>query len=245
MSSPPPYPESDFDRLLRNFQGLGLSSPSPTSSPSADLPLYRYESPTKDEAAEISQGVAGAHASRVGARQARRGSPKTAIVVFFGLQPGVYDSWAEARVHVDGVSGSLYQGYPSRPAGDAAYAYAQRHSWVRVCTRRRGPRPRSHPHPTPASASAPIPVLPQPVGILDMPNPLHIDGSGAASPGHRWYVVYAGVAPGVYQSSLECGLNVVGLRGAVHDSWGSKDVALAKYQNAVGEGRVRVALPPY
>ncbi|KAJ7607454.1 hypothetical protein DFH06DRAFT_1347505 [Mycena polygramma] len=236
-SSPPPYPgsRSEVDRLLADLERLDLGSSTQT--------VYRFQSPVKsgytahwDEAAEYTQGTPGGHVSAVGSRSRPRNRAK-AYAVFYGRIPGVYKTWAEARQQVDGVSGSLFQGYPSTDDADAAFAYAQAHSWVRICGSRRTGRSALH-------TTTPIPVLPQPVALEDTPNPLHT-GGGAASSGRRWYVVYCGITPGVYQSSLECGLNTSGLSCATHDSWGSRTLAIAKYQNAVKTGRVRVISPPY
>ncbi|KAJ7662249.1 hypothetical protein DFH06DRAFT_1325563 [Mycena polygramma] len=217
-SSPPPYPgsRSEVDRLLADLERLDLGSSTQT--------VYRFQSPVKsgytahwDEAAEYTQGTPGGHVSAVGSRSRPRNRAK-AYAVFYGRIPGVYKTWAEARQQVDGVSGSLFQG--TRP---------QTTPTPRSPTRR-------HIHGCESAAH-------DPVALEDTPNPLHT-GGGAASSGRRWYVVYCGITPGVYQSSLECGLNTSGLSCATHDSWGSRTLAIAKYQNAVKTGRVRVISPP-
>ncbi|KAJ7642977.1 hypothetical protein DFH06DRAFT_1326006 [Mycena polygramma] len=243
-SSPPPYPASDFDTLLNSFRRLDLASGSSTSSSSTRETLYRVETPTKlrytshwDEAAQLSQGVPAARATRI-ARKPKSRSTKKAYVVFFGRIPGVYKTWAEARVQVDGAGGNIHQGYPSEETGLAAFEYARERGWVGVCTSR-------PPSPRPVPVSTPIPSLPEPVGLADTPNPLHTGHNGPASSGSRWYVVYSGVLPGVYQSSLECALNICGIPNAVHDAWDSRAVAVAKYQNALNAGRVEVISPPY
>ncbi|KAJ7684873.1 hypothetical protein DFH06DRAFT_1313251 [Mycena polygramma] len=243
-SNPPPYPASDFDAVLNSFRRLHLASASPDPSPSSGESLYRVETPTQvqythhwDEAAHLSQGVSAARATRVARKPKARFARKT-YVVFFGRIPGVYKTWAEARIQVDGARGNIHQSYPSEETADAAFQYARERGWVRVCSSR-------PPSPRPVPISAPIPSLPEPVGLVDTPNPLHTGSNGPASPGGRWYVVYTGISPGVYQSSLECALNICGIRSAFHDSWESRDVAIAKYQHALGAGRVTVISPPY
>ena len=42
-------------------------------------------------------------------------------VVWVGLEPGVYDSWEECRLQVDGVKDARYKAYPSRDEAVAAY----------------------------------------------------------------------------------------------------------------------------
>jgi hypothetical protein len=86
---------------------------------------------------------------------------------------------------VKGVSGNIYQGYPSLAAAQAAFDYASRRSWTRAI---------------PAHPSLPrqaIPTLPSPTGLLDAPNPLH--GTDTVL-GTSWYVVFSGITPGVYDS---------------------------------------------
>ncbi|KAJ7770730.1 hypothetical protein B0H16DRAFT_1715384 [Mycena metata] len=245
MSSPPPYPPSDFDQILQAISRLEIREQTPLSSPSAPTALYRYSSPARsgytrdwDEAAEATQGVAQGHAARVVTpttpTRRRRTSKKGGYAVFYGVAPGAYATWAEVLPLVNGISNSLYQGYASLPAARAAFDYAVQRSWTRVCGAPNRPPP----------ATAAIPRLPQPVGLLDGPNPLH-GGDGAAQRGNRWYVVYSGITPGVYQSSLECSLNTLGLSCPVFDSWDSKAVAIAKFQQAVAEERVHVRQPPY
>ncbi|KAJ6449243.1 hypothetical protein C8R47DRAFT_1214865 [Mycena vitilis] len=238
-SSPPSYSPlpPDVESLAANLGRLNLTPPT-----TPQRRLYRINSPVRsgytahwDEAAHLTQGVAGARAFRV-LDQSKKRPPAKAYAVFYGRLPGVYKTWAEARLQVDRVSGNLHQGYPSTDAADAAFDYAAARGWVGVCTAR-GLRPRL--------PAAPIPSLPQPLGVVDTPNPLHTGLTGAASAGSRWYVVYVGVCPGVYQSSLECGLNITGLPNAVHDSWDTMDAAVAQYQEAFDAGRVKIVCPPY
>ncbi len=42
-------------------------------------------------------------------------------VVWKGRQPGVYDSWDEARAQVEGFAGARYKAYPSRAAAERAF----------------------------------------------------------------------------------------------------------------------------
>ncbi|KAJ7028761.1 hypothetical protein C8F04DRAFT_1265720 [Mycena alexandri] len=244
MSSPPPYPASEFDRILEGLSRLDIGE-IPPSSPSPPTALYRYTSPARsgythdwDEAAEATQGVAQGHSIRLATpttpTRKRRNGKKNGYAVFYGTVPGAYATWQEVKPLVDSISHSLYQGYASLAAAHAAFDYAARRSWTRVCGAPSSPPP----------GTAPIPSLPEPVGMLERPNPLH-GGDGASERGRRWYVVYSGITPGVYQSSLECSLNIVGLSCPVFDSWDSKALAIAKFQQAVAENRVHVRQPPY
>ncbi|KAJ7633590.1 hypothetical protein DFH06DRAFT_1337076 [Mycena polygramma] len=241
-SNPPAYPDSEFDSLVATLENLRLSASTTTGTG----PLYRFGSPSAsgytshwDEAAEHSQGVPHGHVSRVSPRPKRRTGGSKGYAVFFGVKPGAYKTWDETWPLVDGVPGNLYQSYPNFDMAGEAFVYACERGWTRICL---SPGAPSRPM---VSTPAPIPWLPQPIGLLDAANPLHTGTTGSASRGHRWYVVYHGITPGVYQSSLECGLNTVGVSGARHDSWDCKEVAIAKYQHALAEGRVKVVSPRY
>ncbi|KAJ7909713.1 hypothetical protein B0H13DRAFT_2330062 [Mycena leptocephala] len=49
----------------------------------------------------------------------------------------------------------------------------------------------------------------------------------------RWFVVYAGITPGVYRSHLECQLNTIGVRGALHESILGWSAAWRKFTEAL------------
>ncbi|KAJ7102962.1 hypothetical protein C8R43DRAFT_1141084 [Mycena crocata] len=253
MPAPPAYtsvPAPDIDDLAAHVSRLNLTSTSqpitpvtPPRSSRANDTLYRYESPTQSgytrawaKAACATQSVPGGHV-KAAVKGKRKHVKRAAFVVFIGTDPGAYEKWSEVQPLVKGISGNLYQGYSSMKAAVAAFDYAQQRSWTRKCPSR---------HASSSSATltvAPaIPTLPQPASLLELetPNPLHCDDEDAL-----WYVVYQGITPGVYQSNLECALNTVGLKGAVHDSWVEKEVAIAKYQQALLAGTVEVLLPPY
>ncbi|KAJ7437059.1 hypothetical protein B0H11DRAFT_2255622 [Mycena galericulata] len=267
-SAPPPYSESEaelaeilavFDQLTINNGNVASTrvrahpqsspvppAPHPPSTPER-VRLYRYESPTKsgytphwDVAAEATQGIPGASARRLGStsnNNKQTGGKRCGYAVFVGTQIGTFARWEDARAYVDGVGGSIHQGYPSLDRAKAAFEYARQRSWTRVI-------PAVSPSiDRPAPVPAAIPRLPTPVGIVeDSPNPLHAGESPGAG---LWYVVYSGITPGVYQSSLECMLNTVGIPNAVHDSWRNKETAVERYEQALADGRVHIITPEY
>ncbi|KAJ7604873.1 hypothetical protein DFH06DRAFT_1349006 [Mycena polygramma] len=165
-------------------------------------------------------------------------SRKGGYVVFHGIKPGAYPLWNEAADYVLGVPGSIYQGYKNMPLAQAAFDYAHERGWTRVRTMNAAPATNE------TITTTIMREAPTPIGDLEEPNPLHA-ATGAGVRGGSWYVVYVGVTPGVYASSLECSLNTVGLRCATFDSFSSKEVAIERYQDALAEGRVRVAYPAY
>ncbi|KAJ7604346.1 hypothetical protein DFH06DRAFT_1349478 [Mycena polygramma] len=242
--SPPPYDDRDRTHedadLQQMLSALTIDGPStPPRGSSRSARLYAYQNANTagittswSEAAALTQGVAGGSSLRLTPKsksKARVG----AYVVFFGRVPGVYEFWyEEAEPHVKGVKGSLYQGYQTPELATAAYEYARERGWTHVL-----PCPRIR------FTTAPILRLPTPVGALDdTPNPLHNATSTQAG---IWYVVFRGICPGVYQSSLECSLNTVGLSRATYLSFASKDLALAHFQDAVANGEVEVLTPKY
>ncbi|KAJ7909219.1 hypothetical protein B0H13DRAFT_1877970 [Mycena leptocephala] len=134
---------------------------------------------------------------------------------------------------VQNVSGALFQGYRTLRDAQAAYEYAQTKSWTGVCslTSTRTPSSRILRH-----------KMPRPVADEATPNPLHRG---------KWYIVYKGVEPGVYLSSLECGLHTTGLSGSTYDSTDDESTARARFVTASENGRTsciphtcNVELPP-
>ncbi|KAJ6504306.1 hypothetical protein C8R47DRAFT_1210372 [Mycena vitilis] len=232
----PPY-DDDAAELEDVFSTLSLAGS--TTRPPRPPRIYLFETPSTrgittswPEAAEQTQGVPGGSPRRLTPKKKRK--PKShAYVVFFGRQPGVYRLWyEEAEPLVSGVSGSLYQGYPSFDLATAAYEYARDHGWTRVLTS-------SELVLLDSTVLPPIPRLPTPAQPTAALNPLHVEGDG------RWYVVFCGIVPGVYQSSLECSLNVVGLRCAVHASFATQSLAIREFRKASAEGRVKRLSPTY
>ncbi|KAJ7622771.1 hypothetical protein DFH06DRAFT_1340642 [Mycena polygramma] len=253
-------PADDTDALLAAFDDLTLATPNkaeprPLRSLSPIVPkaatvkaapdpdedqLYFVSSPAVsgytdswDEAAALTQGIPGASPRKLSPKKKSRARPQ-GYAVFFGRLPGAYRTWAEAEPHVKRVSGNIYQSYPLYEQAVAAVEYARERGWTRVC-------------PAPSTSSSAIGSLPTPIpaGSHHHPNPLHVAGDPAASHQGVWYVVYSGVTPGVYQSSLEFSLNTVGIKAAVFDSCGSRAIAERRFDNARAEGRTEVLTPMY
>ncbi|KAJ7169409.1 hypothetical protein C8R46DRAFT_1217110 [Mycena filopes] len=135
-----------------------------------------------------------------------------------------------AEVQVKQVHGAIHQGYASRAEADAAFVYAVERDWVMV-------RPR-----TTHTAVTPAVTLPTPTPSDDpQPNPLH--GATASAP--HWHVVYAGIAPGIYASYLECALNTLGLSSASYEAARSREEAVEHWLHANADGSVRVLTHSY
>ncbi|KAJ7154959.1 hypothetical protein C8R43DRAFT_1126344 [Mycena crocata] len=220
---PPPYVDG---------HALGNTSPhiSPISSgtvarlnpllPSSDT-VYRFQSPSISGstrewsiAGNATQGVPGGRVYVVQSPSKKRGPKKAVFVVFCGTRYGVFLTWRETEPLVSGVRNCIFRGYWTLREAEAAFAYAHARGWTRVAD--------------PNSVSV-IPVLPQPDASAAGDNPLNGDND---THDDRWFVVYSGIAPGVYRSHLECQLNTLGVRGALHESITGKSAALAKFEAA-------------
>ncbi|KIY60917.1 hypothetical protein CYLTODRAFT_495470 [Cylindrobasidium torrendii FP15055 ss-10] len=121
------------------------------------------------------------------------------IVVLVGLPPGVYSS-ENAREHYSGVSNSIYQGFPDNTSARAAWTEAVRRDLV-------------------GTHDGGLPLSPrlQPINIAadpPLPSPLSLPGIY-----RRFYCVYRGRLPGLYDSSLESAIARGGRRGESHESF--------------------------
>ncbi|KAJ7618967.1 hypothetical protein DFH06DRAFT_1342280 [Mycena polygramma] len=220
--SPPPSPRTPpRPSAASPSTGALLQSPSPSR-------LYRFGSPGNQA---LSQDWAEAAHATVGRREGtvHRVSPsprqpkKTKVyAVFFGITPGWYPGWDVAQPLVSGVHGSVFLSYPSELTARAAFEYAQSKSWTGVCSDRSVPYEAVPHHELPTPATEPL-------------TPLHCG---------TWYIVYKGIAPGVYQSFLECALNTVGISGSTYDSARDKDAALASFARSMARGdTARLVVP--
>ncbi|KAJ7603461.1 hypothetical protein DFH06DRAFT_1350221 [Mycena polygramma] len=262
---PPPYSVSDpqiqqgnaqVDALTATVSNLNLSGRTRQPLPVGNRPP---QTPTElpgpcpvdssapwtttewSEASHLTQGVPEARVRSVVPRSPKKRPKNRAYAVFYGIIPGVYLEWygpEGAEVQVSGVPGSLYRGYPFPDDAEAAYEYARDRNWTGVRTR----RPRSYRAPPSLSSSA-IEALPVPTPLFESThNPLH---GPVDSDNRTWYIVYAGITPGVYLSHLECALNIVGLPGASHDSTDSLSEARRRWAEAERAGTIRVVTHPY
>ncbi|KAJ7740826.1 hypothetical protein B0H16DRAFT_1728840 [Mycena metata] len=207
--------------------------PLPSSVTPSPRARYSYHTPTTSaltsswaEAATATQGVSGASPLRLEPKRKSR-KKKRGYAVFSGWRIGAFPEWnAEVIGLVSGVPNSLYQGYETLLQAQAAFEYAQVRGWTRVIS-------------PDGSPSASIARPPSPVGFSDPVNALHATRSSL------WYVVYAGITPGVYASSLECSLNTLGLRSPAFESCESKEVVIRLFQEALAAGNIRKIYPSY
>ncbi|KAJ7817583.1 hypothetical protein B0H13DRAFT_2379567 [Mycena leptocephala] len=114
---------------------------------------------------------------------------------------------------------SIHNGRAPLSGTQAAYEYAQAHHWTGV----RGLSPPSARSQPSGISALPIPVDP----LAPTTNPLHGNTDHFAQ--NRWYIVYAGITPGIYLSFLESSLNTIGLSRAASDSTTSLEEARRRW----------------
>ncbi|KAJ7040101.1 hypothetical protein C8F04DRAFT_1178205 [Mycena alexandri] len=189
-------------------------------------------------------------------------SKPRAYVVFRGRSIGVFDHWSafnyvfahyadhhiprpQAERAVSGFRFGIHQGYPTHERADAAFALAQANGWT-YC----GDAWTATPV---ASSHAPLPVT-------NEEGRRESDALLLRDPADPWYIVYAGVNPGVFPTlcvvaspvskftrstnglyfSVACALNVLGICGSAHQKAPSFAVARTRFEDARERGEVRV-----
>ncbi|KAJ7468814.1 hypothetical protein FB451DRAFT_1177559 [Mycena latifolia] len=233
-------------------------TPSPSTPPpsyDATFPaqattLYRFRAPAAagyspdwSEVGHATQGTPNSHVRAVSKHPKPR-TKKGAYAVFRGREIGVFLTWDDVKNTISGVSFSLQQGYPSKARARVAFKFAQRNSWT--CRANSSSALRLSP------SNAPLPVLEDPTS--NDPSSTLVN----REPSDPWYIVYAGINLGVFGTrsetfllpralpnlllppSLECSLNVLGIKSSLHDSAPIYAEALAKFRRATTRGEVSV-----
>ncbi|KAJ7017141.1 hypothetical protein C8F04DRAFT_1279936 [Mycena alexandri] len=205
------------------------SSPPPSSSPT----VYKVSSPAQtgyladwSEAANLTRASPHTTVRAVRKTPAKRRSKKAAYVVFRGRSIGVFLTWEEVSRATSGVRFALQQGYTTVDDAQVAFDTAVSKGWTCASDFWRA---------TPVLPSqAPAPLTTDPAMDADTRS------RRRSVEAHSWYVVYAGVNPGVFATSLECALNVLGIESSLHESTPTYADAVAKFQRATARGEVRV-----
>lgn len=120
-------------------------------------------------------------------KQRSRHKGQQAYAIFRGRNTGVYVSWAEAELQVNGFPGAVYQGYQTHARAIAAYQYAQQRGWTSSVNDPAPAFPNTHVN------LRILPSLIQPT--LPVPTPVTPDDTPRS-----FYCVYRGVNPGIYLS---------------------------------------------
>ncbi|KAJ7430094.1 hypothetical protein B0H11DRAFT_2264328 [Mycena galericulata] len=235
-ASPPPYtPDPPATPVKRATRSLPVTPAGHKTAPGTDIPssptLYRFDSPTKSgytpdwsEAGTATQGSPShVHAIRKQRKNRKNGNKIEAYAVFRGRTIRVMQSWPQVQAAISGVSFALQQGYPTVALATAAFELASQRGWTLQADSWSG----------------------QPVSVSRAPSPINAEQSTAPTLMHRhaqdpWYVVYAGINPGIFASSVECALNVLGIESSLHESVPTFDEAKAKFDRAKLRGEIHV-----
>ncbi|KAJ7712635.1 hypothetical protein B0H16DRAFT_1479259 [Mycena metata] len=154
-----------------------------------------------------------------------RSAKPRAYTVFRGRSIGVFDHWPQAERAVSGIRFGVHQGYSTRERADAAFALAQANGWTY--------RGDAWMATAVASSEAPLPVT-------DEAGRCTSESLFLRGPADPWYIVYAGVNPGIFPTFVECALNVLGICGSVHEKAPTFAVARTRFEGARERGEVRV-----
>ncbi|KAJ7484053.1 hypothetical protein B0H11DRAFT_2231787 [Mycena galericulata] len=236
-ATPPPLtpdpPSTPVKPSSRAAPSLPVTPARNTDAP-PNPTIYRFSSPKKSgytpdwsEAGSATQGSPSSHVQVVRPPNKNRKKNQAyvvlAYVVFRGRTIGVMQSWPEVQAAISGVRFALHQGYPSLDLAKSAFEFAHLHGWT--------------------SQGGSWSALP--LSLSCAPSPVDAEQSAAPTLMHRspddpWYVVYAGINPGVFPTNVECALNVLGIRASLHESVPSYAEAKAKFARAKERGEVHV-----
>ncbi|KAJ7178544.1 hypothetical protein C8R43DRAFT_942197 [Mycena crocata] len=229
---PPKSPEPPATPERRSTRSAPCTPARQRADPHSSSTIYVFQSPQKSgftsdwsEAANATQGTSRSHVRAVYKTAKSRTGKILAYVVFRGRTIGVFESWDPVRVSTTGVRFALHQGYMSVEAAHHAFSLAQENGWTRTASA--------------TLLSSPINITNAPLPISEGA-PLIVSQLFARGTTDAWYVVYAGVNPGVFGSYIECALNVLGIRNSSHESIVGYDLARLKFSDAAGRGEVHV-----
>ncbi|KAJ7606435.1 hypothetical protein B0H17DRAFT_1221755 [Mycena rosella] len=215
-----------------------LAPPPPKPCPQLPKPGYAapakciYSSPTRagysddwSQAGHTSQGSPNSHVHALH-KTRKPHSKKGTYAVFRSGTIGVLISWDQVVASTSGVRFALYQGYPTRAIALAAFEWALACGWTSA-----DPSPSIAPI---SSSEAPLLITPLPAILPDIRDSV----LAPRSPGNPWYVVYAGINPGIFASSIECALNVLGIASSLHKRVDTYANTHAKFWRAHKRGEV-------
>ncbi|KAJ7081902.1 hypothetical protein C8R43DRAFT_965550 [Mycena crocata] len=187
-----------------------ICPPAPTTSQAVYTFTSLTESGQTEEwsrAASATQGQPHAHVHASPSKAKPKHPKRVAHVVYRGRNTGVLLHWPEVVASVTGVRFALHQGYASVAAATAAFNFAHEKGWTCVCT-------------DTTWSSFPISITQAPLPFAAADDRSRSSDSTTLCPrraGDPWYVVYAGINPGVFPTSLECALNVLGVKNSAHE----------------------------
>ncbi|KAK7676008.1 hypothetical protein QCA50_021043 [Cerrena zonata] len=196
--------------------------------------LYDVTTPNSDHhlvrgwarAAALTHGHPNTQVRRLTPRP-RRVSQGEWFVVTKGRQVGIFRGWEQARLQVDQFSGAIYKAYATQEEAEAR---------LRLVGERRALMPG-------------IEGLPAQLRFLAEPSrppaQYMMRNEGSPSPqSAAAIVVFRGLVHGVYNDWLDCADYVVGIKGAVYNTFERVEAAHAAYNRARFEGLLQTIRPP-
>ncbi|KAJ7429177.1 hypothetical protein B0H11DRAFT_2266724 [Mycena galericulata] len=204
------------------------STPPPASPPTPDQPLlatpsltpttlYRFSSPTKSAYTEHwSEAAHASQAADTTVRAVRKPRKKRT--------KNLKKAAEEVEDATSGFRFAIHKGYSSRETAVAAFHHAVSNAWTSTAA---------------DWTSLPVSLTRAPLPIADATT-FPLPQVATRNPQDPWYVVYAGINPGIFATTVECSLNVLGIQNAVHESVPTFSEAQAKFGRAQRRGEVSV-----
>ncbi|KAK7031673.1 hypothetical protein R3P38DRAFT_2774171 [Favolaschia claudopus] len=184
---------------------------------------YHYHTPQQSGYTDDWLEAAAMRARNPGSSVFRTGSShdrKTYLILIGAPGVGVYEHYKAVQRALAGYPKAIWCSFLTLEEANAAWSHARALGWTGDSKPLKLPAPRSH-VPLPAARNHP-------------PSPL-VNGTD-------WYVVSAGVNPGVYSSYLEAKLNCWNVVDAAMKKYGTRVLAEAAYQRALDKGWADVVL---
>ncbi|KAJ7053018.1 hypothetical protein C8F01DRAFT_1090098 [Mycena amicta] len=212
---PPPVP-------THSRPGPPIAPLAPVASSQSSTALYSFPSSTGNtRSTNWAQAATEAKAAKGVATAIRRNRQKkprpVAYMVARGHRVCVSSSWDEVKRLTDGFSHNLFEGYPSLATAQAALEWLQSR---RLTSSSQSWSPREEDIPLPCNSAD------------------DLAGHGPREPSDAWHIVYVGINPGVFPTSAEAAVNVVGVKGGLRDHRDSYAAATEAYTEAVAGGYV-------
>ncbi|KIM87298.1 hypothetical protein PILCRDRAFT_3798 [Piloderma croceum F 1598] len=231
LGSPDEYPDPEIDRLiamvdLQTLDGPSHASPTAPTEPTYNVPVGQQTGIVGSwhRAGHLSQGYPGGKAIRMRVEPPRKKCrfPPAAYVVFEGLMPGIYDTWAQCKAQVYCIPHNVYQGFRTRVEAERAYVLAFAMDSLRIL-----------PHREASADTGPAPGGPTPEALMQAFAMASDDFLGA-----EWHVVFKGKCPGVYPAWNFAATQVNGISKSLYFKYPLKDEAERAFRIAQQAGEV-------
>ncbi|KAJ7062394.1 hypothetical protein C8F01DRAFT_1252219 [Mycena amicta] len=245
-------PDSNDDedtKLYAAFQALAVETPSSAASPAADSsgppppgpthsrpvrppvpthsrpPIAPIAPPANASSSNSSTALylfptSGGPIKGVATALRRNTLKKPKPIVYMvarGHRVCVSSNWDEVKQLTSGFSHNLFEGYPSHAAAEAALEW--------LCSQRLTSSSQTW---SPCTEDIPMPCT----------STHDLAGHGLRAASDTWHIVYVGINPGVFPTSAEAAVNVVGVKGGLRDHRDTYAATAEVYAKALAGGYV-------